>query len=81
MKKFTLLAVTLALLLIFNFIVESKANGDVPGIPANLKVTAGSGMVNLSWDSVAGATSYNIYLSRYPGINKSNWRTLAGMQI
>ncbi|KXK33376.1 MAG: hypothetical protein UZ01_00084, partial [Candidatus Brocadia sinica] len=42
---------------------------------------AGSGMVNLSWDSVAGATSYNIYLSRYPGINKSNWRTLAGMQI
>ncbi|KXK33129.1 MAG: hypothetical protein UZ01_00144 [Candidatus Brocadia sinica] len=60
MKKFTLLAVTLMLSLIFNFIVESKVNGEAPGTPADLEATAGSGMVNLSWDSVAGATDYNI---------------------
>ncbi|WP_052561165.1 FG-GAP-like repeat-containing protein [Candidatus Brocadia sinica] len=81
MKKFTLLAVTLMLSLIFNFIVESKVNGEAPGTPANLEATAGSGMVNLSWDSVAGATDYNIYFSRHPGINKSHWRDLAGMRI
>ena len=62
MKKFTLLAVTLMLSLIFNFIMESKANGQAPGIPSNLEVTAGSGMVTLSWDTVLEATSYNIYL-------------------
>ncbi|GAN31523.1 MAG: hypothetical protein DYG83_18035 [Candidatus Brocadia sp. AMX2] len=81
MKRFILLTIILTPSLISNFIVELKANGQVPGIPPNLEVTAESGMVNLSWGSVAGATGYNIYLSRHPGINKSNWITLAGMQI
>lgn len=81
MRKFILSALIVTLSLFLNFIMESKANGQAPGIPVNLEVTAGSGMVNLSWDTVSGATGYNIYLSRHPGINKSNWRTLAGMQI
>jgi len=40
--------------------------GPIAG-PNNLKATAGNAQVSLSWDSVSGATSYNIYRSLTSG--------------
>jgi uncharacterized protein (DUF1800 family)/fibronectin type 3 domain-containing protein len=38
-----------------------------PAAPANLTATAGNGIVTLSWNPVAGATSYNVYRGTAPG--------------
>jgi fibronectin type 3 domain-containing protein len=38
-----------------------------PAAPATLSATAGVGQVALSWSSVAGANSYNLYRSTTPG--------------
>ncbi|MCS7461000.1 bacterial Ig-like domain-containing protein [Paenibacillus doosanensis] len=35
----------------------------VPAVPANVKATAGDGQVTLSWNTVTGATYYNVYRS------------------
>lgn len=79
MKKLALLT---ALTIIGYFSIEgAKTYGQVPGIPMNLRVTADSGRALLSWDSVPNANSYNLYLSRHPGINNSNYTTKLGMQM
>jgi hypothetical protein len=39
-----------------------------PGAPANLTATTGDTHVHLSWSSSLGATSYNVYWSKVPGI-------------
>ena len=49
--------------------------------PDNLQVVTGSGMVDLSWDVVMDADSYNLYLSRNSGVNSSNYKTKLGMEI
>ena len=36
--------------------------------PSNVNATAGDGQVSISWGSVSGATSYNIYWSTSPGV-------------
>jgi hypothetical protein len=36
------------------------------------RAVAGDSEVTISWDPVPGATSYNLYRSRFPGVNKSN---------
>jgi autotransporter-associated beta strand protein len=38
-----------------------------PPVPANLVVTAGSGTIGLSWDSVGGTATYNVYRGTSPG--------------
>jgi fibronectin type 3 domain-containing protein len=48
----------------------------VPGAPAGVTATAGDGQVTISWDPVAGATSYNIYWSTTAGLT-----TISGTQI
>ncbi len=42
--------------------------GIVPSIPTNVTATAGNEEVTISWDSVTGATSYNIYWSTEQGV-------------
>jgi fibronectin type 3 domain-containing protein len=39
-----------------------------PGAPANLTATTGDAHVHLSWSSSLGATSYDVYWSKAPGI-------------
>lgn len=80
MKKFAFLTATFVSIFL-NTIAIFNVSGQIPGSPTNLGVTAGSGSVILSWDLVSGATSYNVYLSRYPGINNLNYQTRLGMQI
>lgn len=50
-----------------------------PSVPPGVIVTSGNGEVTVSWEPVAGATSYNVYYLTYPGVTTANsWqRTLA----
>ena len=43
----------------------------VPGAPTGVEAVAGAGQARVSWDNVAGATSYNLYYSQTPGVTKS----------
>ena len=42
-----------------------------PGAPTGVTAVAGAGQARVSWDNVAGATSYNLYYSQTPGVTKS----------
>ncbi len=44
--------------------------GIVPSTPTNVTATAGNEQVTISWDTVTGATSYNIYWSTEQGVTK-----------
>lgn len=47
-----------------------------PSAPTVLSVTSGNGEIALVWNSVPGATSYNIYYLTYPGVTTANARQL-----
>jgi hypothetical protein len=49
------------------FLLAGCGGGDIPIATTNL-----SGKVTLSWNNVPGAKSYNVYLSRSPGVTKYN---------
>lgn len=42
-----------------------------PLAPSGLKVTSGDSQVIIQWDPVPGATSYSLYISDTPGVNKT----------
>ncbi len=44
----------------------------VPGAPATVTAMGGNRQVTLSWDVVAGSTSYNIYWSTTAGVSKAS---------
>ena len=46
--------------------------------PTNLQASAGNGSVDLTWDTVSGATSYHLYMAEVSGVNASNYDELAG---
>lgn len=48
-----------------------------PDVPTNIRATAGVNQVTVSWSSVAGATSYNIYYATTAGVTTSG-TNLAG---
>jgi fibronectin type 3 domain-containing protein len=43
-----------------------------PDIPANVRASAGDNQVTVSWDDVAGATSYNIYYGTTTGVTTAS---------
>ena len=43
-----------------------------PGAPTNTRASAGDNQVTVSWDSVAGATSYNIYYDTTTGVTTAS---------
>jgi len=45
---------------------------NVPSAPTGVTASAGNGKVEIGWNAVAGATSYNIYWSTAPGVTKAN---------
>jgi hypothetical protein len=49
-----------------------------PSPPSNVEVMEGNGYATISWNPVAGATSYNAYLATETGIIQANVGTLAG---
>ena len=48
-------------------ILARFALGTAPSAPAVLQATAGPGQIALSWSTVVGATSYNVYRATTPG--------------
>jgi len=50
----------------------SEAPGSVSSPPTGVIASPGNGQVTISWSSVTGATSYNLYWSLTPGVNKTN---------
>jgi hypothetical protein len=49
---------------------------EAPGAPTGVTAVAGAGQARVSWDNVAGATSYNLYYSQTPGVTKSTGREI-----
>ncbi len=56
----------------------SDTTGTVPSAPTGVTATAGNGQVTISWSSVSGATSYNIYWSTSSGVIKTTGTKLTG---
>ena len=48
------------------------APATAPAAPGGVSATPGDSQITLSWDAVAGATSYNIYWSTSPGVTTAN---------
>jgi fibronectin type 3 domain-containing protein len=55
----------------------SAAPGAAPPAPAGVNASAGDRQVTLSWKSVTGATSYNIYWGTSYGVSKSTGTEIA----
>jgi len=51
-----------------------------PIAPQNFTAQAGDGMATLTWNLVAGATSYNVYYSMKSGVTKTNGTVIAGVE-
>lgn len=46
------------------------ATPQIPAAPTNVTAVPGNGQVTLTWNAVAGATSYNVYFSNASGVTK-----------
>ena len=49
-----------------------------PGAPGGVAAVAGDGEVTITWNAVAGATSYNIYWATATGVNTANGNEIMG---
>lgn len=65
------------LLLIFTLAGCGGGGTTLPSTPTGLTATSGNSEVTLSWNSVSGAISYNLYMASASGITKSNYSSLA----
>ena len=50
---------------------ETPVSNPAPAPPTNVDAVPGPGQASITWDSVAGATSYNLYHSTTPGVTKT----------
>lgn len=55
----------------------SPGSGTPPSAPTGVTATAGNEQATIDWDSVSGATSYNLYMASVSGVTKSNYSSLA----
>ncbi|MBI4745207.1 MAG: hypothetical protein HY786_01335 [Deltaproteobacteria bacterium] len=55
---------------------EVFAKLDVPRPPGAVAAVAGDGQATVSWSTVDGATSYNLYMASQSGVNKTNYASL-----
>jgi len=58
--------------------LQNSNSVGLPASPSGLSATAGDKSVTLSWDSVSGANSYNIYYSTSSGVTATNGTKLSG---
>ncbi len=57
----------------------SATPGQTPSPPTGVTATAGNGQVAITWASVSGATSYNIYWSTVPVVTKATGTKISGV--
>jgi hypothetical protein len=50
----------------------------VPDAPASVSVSVTNGEIEVTWDPVDGATSYNVYMAAVTGVKRANYATLTG---
>ena len=48
-----------------------------PAASTGVVTVSGNGQVTVTWNAVAGASSYNLYMASVTGVTKSNYSTLA----
>lgn len=58
-------------------IVTSMPLPSTPGVPANVSAGAGNAQVTVSWNSVSGATSYNLYYRAGSTVSKATGTLIA----
>ena len=58
---------------------SSSSSAVLPAPPTNVVSAPGDGENRLTWDTVAGATSYNLYWSTSPGVSRSSGQRIAGI--
>jgi|GEM_PF-3508740 len=61
------------------FIDSNRPAGAVIQTPTNVAVTPGIGKNTISWSSVSGANSYNLYYSTSSGVSKTNGTKISGV--
>lgn len=62
----------------FRLAVTAPADAAQPAAPLAVVAAPGASQATVSWDRIVGATSYNVYMARVPGVTKDNYQTLAG---
>jgi hypothetical protein len=56
----------------------TNASPGITSAPTGATATASNGQVNISWNAVSGATSYNIYWSTTSGVTKTSGTKITG---
>lgn len=59
--------------------VSATPEPPIPGVPQNPSATAGYESVTVGWDTVSGASSYNIYWANSSGVTKATGTKIAGV--
>ena len=61
---------------------SSSDSASAPAAPTELTATSGNVKIILTWNVMAGATTYKVYLAEQSGVTKSNYAGLTGgMQV
>jgi len=80
--RFLFLVVVVSILLFMTGCNPANAGGggsSTPAAPTGVAATAGHAQVTITWPSVTGATSYNLYWSTTNGVTIANGTKIAGV--
>jgi len=55
----------------------NTTNDTLPLAPSGINASAGDGVIDIGWNSVTGATGYNLYWGRSSGVTKQNGTRIA----
>ncbi|MCA1733317.1 MAG: IPT/TIG domain-containing protein [Acidobacteria bacterium] len=63
---------------VFRITLTAPDDAEQPSPPLHIEAVPGAGEVTVSWDSILGADSYNLYVAEQTGVTKDNYASLAG---
>ncbi|MFM9967932.1 MAG: beta strand repeat-containing protein [Burkholderiales bacterium] len=62
--------------------VTPAPGGGLPAAPTGVSANLGAGNnIQVSWNAVSGATSYNVYMANATNVTKANYASLAGGHV
>jgi hypothetical protein len=56
----------------------TDSTGTLPAAPSGVTAQAADQAVTVSWNTVSGATSYNVYMATQSGVTRDNYASLSG---